>query len=82
MNICSYICWPMYMYDFLIGIELNFSSENYTVKESDMSVQLSLILSKEINCCSVSVLLKCENFDATGKLFSFVLIFLTTFFLY
>ena len=64
----------MYMYDFLIGIELNFSNENYTVRESDMSVQVSLILSKEINCCSVSILLKCEDFDATSKLFSFILI--------
>ena len=63
----------MYMYDFLIGIELNFSNENYTVRESDMSVQVSLILSKEINCCSVSILLKCEDFDATSKLFSFIL---------
>ena len=71
------------MYDFLIGIKLNFSNENYTVKESDMSVQLSLSLSTEIKYYSASVLLKCEDINATSKLYSFVYsyIFLTTSFL-
>ena len=73
----------VHIYVFLIGVELNFLNENYTVYKSDMSVQLSLKLSKVINCCSVTVLLKCgdlnDTSNGTSKLFSFVLIFLTTF---
>ena len=61
----------MYVW-FLIGIKLNFKQENFSINESDKSVQLTLILSKAIEF-HISVLLKCESIRNSASKFSFIL---------
>ena len=55
-------------YVFIGGVFVSFSNETFTFQESDMSVQLTLNLSKAIECCPVSVLLNCVIINASSKL--------------
>ena len=52
-----------------IDITVTFAQSAISIKESEGSVQLSVVLSKAIECCTISILVTCENINATGKLF-------------
>ena len=65
---------PYKYVSFLIGIELNFVEENVTIKESDNSVQLVLMLSAAMEC-HIFVLLKCESIINSTSKFCFILMY-------
>ena len=52
-----------------VDIIVAFAQSAISVKESEGSVQLSMVLSKAIQCCTISILVTCENINTTGKLF-------------
>ena len=51
----------------IIGITVQFSLNKYEVKENGEPAQLVLILSKPLEYCSSSILIKFEDVTATGK---------------
>ena len=51
----------------IIGITVQFSLNKYEVKENGEPAQLVLILSKPLEYCSSSILIKVEDVTATGK---------------
>ena len=60
-----YICVIYYCFHFK-GITVQFSSNKYEVKENDSPAQLVLLLSKPLEYCSSSILIKVEDVTATG----------------
>ena len=50
-----------------------FSGSSFTISESLGEVELKLMLSKPLDCCTVSVKVLIEELDGKGKLYNYVL---------
>ena len=77
-NIGNYLLSMLFVFLFLGKPILNFPASTFTISESDGVAELKLMLSKPLDCCTVSVRVLIEEIDegdrfAEGTLYNYVL---------